>query len=232
MKQKLRILLIDDDPDILIFLRSNFEKKNFLIETAEDGQTGLNKALLFKPDLILLDVMMPGMDGFQTCLELRKIPELDECVIVFLTALNDDASQIKGFDCGADDFVTKPLKIPVLISRVNALLRKKIESYEEKPEISVSGIVVNRERFTVTVDGNEIYLPLKEFELLYMFISNPGRIFSRGDILNSIWPKYTYVGDRTIDVHIRKLREKIGDNFIETVKGEGYAFVKNKDESM
>lgn len=224
MSKEAKILLVDDEPDILNLLKFNLEKEGFDVETAGNGRSGIEKALKFRPDLILLDVMMPEMDGIETCIQLRENKELKNTVIAFLTARNEDYSQIAGFDSGADDYINKPVKPRVLISRVRALLRRKGAGPEKENQLSASGISINRERYMVVKDGGEMALPKKEFELLALLMSKPGKVFTRDSILNDVWGQDIVVGDRTIDVHIRKLREKIGEDHIKTVKGVGYKF--------
>ncbi|MFI5203688.1 MAG: response regulator transcription factor [Flavobacteriales bacterium] len=218
-----KILLVDDEQDILELLKYNLEKEGFVCEKAETGRKGVEKALSFQPDLILLDVMMPEMDGIETCHQLRQNSKTKDILIAFLTARNEDYSQIAGFDSGADDYISKPVKPRVLVSRVKALLRRKglIQSGSETDQ---SGISIDRDRYIVTVEGEELNLPKKEFELLALLMSKPGKVFNRDVILNHVWGHDIVVGDRTIDVHIRKLREKIGDSCIKTVKGVGYKF--------
>jgi two-component system, OmpR family, alkaline phosphatase synthesis response regulator PhoP len=219
----IKILLVDDEQDILEFIRYNLEKEGYSVYTADNGKKAIELAQRVLPHLILLDVMMPEMDGIETCRELRSMPEFKNTVIAFLTARNEDYSQIAGFDVGADDYITKPIKPRVLTSRIKALLRRfTAETTEEK--VKLGNIEINTEKFMVYKDGNEINLPKKEFELLSLLTSKPGKVFSRKEILNKIWGSDIIVGDRTIDVHIRKLREKLGDNYFKTIKGIGYKF--------
>jgi two-component system alkaline phosphatase synthesis response regulator PhoP len=215
-----KVLLVDDEQDILVLLKYNLEKENFLVQTASNGREGIEVAKEFMPDIIVLDVMMPEMDGIETCLELREIPELKNVLITFLTARGEDYSQIAGFESGADGYITKPIKPRVFVSRLKALLRRK--HGVELTKDNTSGLIIDRDRYTVTVEGEEINLPKKEFELLDLLMSKPGNIFTREVILDKVWGSDIVVGDRTIDVHIRKLREKIGDHYIKTVKGVGY----------
>lgn len=224
MRKEAKILLVDDEPDILTLLKFNLEKEGFEVETAGTGKGGIEIAARFKPDLILLDVMMPEMDGIETCIRLRENKELNNTVIAFLTARNEDYSQIAGFESGGDDYINKPVKPRVLISRVRALLRRVNNSQEKQSQLSASGISINRERYIVVKDGEEMSFPKKEFELLALLMSKPGKVFTRDSILNDVWGQEIIVGDRTIDVHIRKLREKIGEEHIKTVKGVGYKF--------
>lgn len=216
------ILLVDDEPDILDILSYNLEKEGFIVHAASNGREGVELARKMLPDLILLDVMMPEMDGMETCVQIREEPQLKDTIIAFLTARGEDYSQIAGFDAGADDYIMKPIKPRVLVSRIKALLRRgEVKSEESATE---SGIVIDRERYVVMREGQEMTLPKKEFELLSLLSSQPGRVFTREVILSSVWGNDVVVGDRTIDVHIRKLREKLGDKRFKTVKGVGYKF--------
>ena len=221
-----KILLVDDEQDILDFLSYNLEKEGFQVDTATNGKDAITKASKQKPDLIVLDVMMPGMDGIETCREIRNIESLKNVLIAFLTARNEDYSQIAGFDVGADDYITKPIKPRVLVSRIKALLRRtpNVSGATATDIIEVGGIRVEKDRHMVIKNGIEISLPKKEFKLLALLISKPGKVFSREFILQHVWGNEVVVGDRTIDVHIRKLREKIGDDYIKTIKGVGYKF--------
>jgi len=223
---KYKILLVDDEPDIIEFLGYNLKKEGFDVYTASNGKEALKTAKEIKPHLILLDVMMPGMDGIATCEELGKIQDLKSCLIAFLTARNEDYSEIAGFNAGADDYIAKPIRPKVLIARVQALLKRFTDS--PKPEndkkIIVDKIVIDKEKHLVTVDGIEHSLPNKEFKLLVLLASKPERVYTRDEIYNIVWGNDVVVGDRTIDVHIRKLREKIGDDYFETIKGIGYKF--------
>ena len=225
-----KILLVDDEPDILEFLSYNVNKEGFEVFTAENGKEAIEKAKKITPHLILLDVMMPEMDGIETCEALRQDKNLKNTIIAFLTARGEDYSQIAGFDAGGDDYITKPVKPKVLISRIKALLKRfKSTSGEERSGeeliIKQSNLVIDKERYIVIKEGEELILPKKEFELLVLLISKPDRVFTRDEIFSSVWGDNIIVGDRTIDVHIRKLREKIGDKHIKTIKGVGYKFV-------
>jgi two-component system alkaline phosphatase synthesis response regulator PhoP len=221
---KQKILLVDDEPDILEMIGFNLEREGFEVFTAPNGRKALDLARAHTPDLILLDVMMPEMDGMETCRELRDDARLKNTIIAFLTARNEDYSQIAGFDAGADDYISKPIKPRVLVSRVKALLRRGVPAVAEQPKRDLAGIVIDKERYVVYKDGVELSLPKKEFELLALLASQPGRVFTRENILSSVWGNDVIVGDRTIDVHIRKLREKLGDDFFKTIKGVGYKF--------
>jgi two-component system alkaline phosphatase synthesis response regulator PhoP len=219
-----RILLVDDEPDIIELVQYNLEKEGFVVATATNGQEALKTALDFRPDLVLLDVMMPEMDGMETCAVLRTMPQMQHAVIAFLTARGEDYSQIAGFDAGGDDYINKPIKPRVLISRIKALLRRKEKGDSAAAQYESQRLKIDPNRFTVTLDGAELTLPKKEFQLLSLLASRPGRVFTRELILLTIWGSEVVVGDRTIDVHVRKLREKMGDHFIRTVKGVGYKF--------
>lgn len=214
-----KILLVDDENDILELIKYNLEKEGFEVVTAMNGREAINMAKKSNPDLILMDVMMPEMDGIEACLSLRELDQFKDTRIAFLTARGEDYSQIAGFDSGADDYITKPIKPRLLISRVKALLRRG--SGKEEVE-APSGLSIDREKYLVFLEGKELILPKKEFELLALLLSKPGKVFTREAILNEVWGNDIIVGDRTIDVHIRKLREKIGDDLIRTVKGVGY----------
>ncbi len=225
-----KILLVDDEKDTLEFLSYNLEKEGYQVKTANNGKLAISKAQEFKPDLIILDVMMPEIDGIETCQELRKNPELNNPIIAFLTARGEDYSQIAGFEAGADDYITKPVKPKVFIKKIGALLKRyNSKSPENKPEdnhkvIKIRDLEVNPERYIIIYKGKEIQLPRKEFSLLNLLISKPGKVFTRDEIYSKVWGENIIVGERTIDVHIRKLREKIQDNYIKTVKGVGYKF--------
>lgn len=225
MSEKKKIVLVDDEPDVLEFMRYNLEREGYLVETATNGLQGIEVAKKHLPDLIILDVMMPELDGIETCKELRKLAPFKNTLIAFLTARSEDYSQIAGLDSGADDYITKPIKPRLLLSRIQALLRRKTEivNEAEKP-ITVGNFTVDREKYIVLKDGEEMLLPRKEFELFSLLISKPDRVFTRDQIMEKVWGTESIVGDRTIDVHIRKLREKFGDNYIRTVKGVGYTF--------
>ncbi|HLP20044.1 MAG TPA: response regulator transcription factor [Chitinophagales bacterium] len=218
-----KVLLVDDETDVLDFMKYNLEKEGFWVYTASNGIEAIQMAKKMNPHLIILDLMMPKMDGIETCRELRNLPEFKNTIITFLTARDEDYSQIAGFEVGADDYITKPIKPRVFISRIKALLRR-LETNETAGKLVVGNIEIDRERYLVIKDGNEISLPRKEFELLNLLISKPGRVFKREEILSKVWGNDTIVGDRTIDVHIRKLREKIGDDYFKTIKGIGYKF--------
>ena len=225
-KNKIKVLLVDDETDILEFLGYNLEKEGFLIYTAANGQEAVKLAESVIPHLILLDVMMPVMDGIETCEHIRKIPALKDTLIAFLTARGEDYSQIAGFEAGGDDYITKPIKPKLLVSRVKALLKRyNVSNTGSEPEVQEQqDIIIDKERYLVILKGKKLVLPKKEFELLNLLFSKPERVFTREDIFHHIWGDNIIVGDRTIDVHIRKLREKLGDNYIKTIKGVGYKF--------
>jgi len=224
-----KILLVDDEPDILEFLSYNIRKEGFEVFTAQNGKEAIEIARKVNPHLIILDVMMPEMDGIETCETLRQDKKFKNTIITFLTARGEDYSQLAGFDAGADDYITKPVKPKVMVSRIKALLKRfHIVNEDEKGDdliIKQANLVIDRERYLVIKDGIELVLPKKEFELLVLLISKPDKVFTRDEIFSTVWGDNIIVGDRTIDVHIRKLREKIGDEHIKTIKGVGYKFV-------
>lgn len=226
-KKDIKILLVDDEPDILEILSYNLSAEGYQVFTARNGVDGVDKAKKKKPHLIILDVMMPEMDGIEACEIIRNTKGLESTIITFLTARGEDYSQVAGFDAGADDYITKPIKPKVLVSKVKALLRRIKDEEEARQEdvLKVGEIEINREEYKVVNNGKEIILPRKEFELLALLASKPDKVFKREVILDKVWGQEVVVGGRTIDVHIRKLREKIGDNHFKTVKGVGYKFV-------
>jgi two-component system alkaline phosphatase synthesis response regulator PhoP len=219
-----RILLVDDEPDVLEFLGYNLRKEGYQIFSCSNGRDAIETAAKILPHLIIMDVMMPSMDGIEACREIKQSPELESTVIIFLTARGEDYSQIAGFDAGADDYVTKPIKPRVLISRVKALLRRYKETENSLTVLRVGGLIIDKEKYQVVQDGLEIVLPRKEFELLLALASKPNKVFSREEIFARVWGNDVIVGDRTIDVHVRKIREKIGLKNIKTIKGVGYKF--------
>ena len=222
MSYQYKILLVDDEKDILEFLSYNLEKEGFQVYIAANGKLAIEKAKKIKPDLIILDVMMPEMDGIKACSEIRDIPELNQVLILFLTARSEEYSELAGFDAGADDYVTKPIKPKLLISRIKALFkRNKIKEFENS--IHIGDITIDKEKYLLVYKNKSIHLAKKEFNLLYYLMTIPGKVFTREEIIATIW-KDAFVGDRTIDVHIRKIREKIGNHHIKTVKGVGYKF--------
>lgn len=224
-KRDIKILLVDDEPDILEIVGYNLSSEGYQVVTAENGVEAVKLAKKEKPQLIILDVMMPEMDGIEACEQIRKIPDLSDTIITFLTARGEDYSQMAGFDAGADDYITKPIKPKVLVSKVKALLRRLKEEDVSDSILKVGNLVINREEYKISLKGNEIILPRKEFELLSLLATKPGKVFKREEILDKVWGNEVVVGGRTIDVHIRKLREKIGDKSFKTVKGVGYKFV-------
>jgi len=221
-KKDIKILLVDDDTDILEIVGFNLEAEGYRIFKAHNGKEALVTAKKELPNLIILDVMMPEMDGIETCENIRKMPELQNTVITFLTARGEDYSQVAGFDVGADDYITKPIKPKLLVSKVKALLRRVKDEMEAEDILRVGDIEINREEYKIVKAGEEIILPRKEFELFYLLASKPGKVFKREEILDKVWGNEVIVGGRTIDVHIRKLREKIGDEWFKTIKGVGY----------
>ncbi|MGB1044561.1 MAG: response regulator transcription factor [Flavobacteriaceae bacterium] len=224
----IRILLVDDEPDILEIVGYNLNLEGYQVITAKNGVEAISKAKKKMPHLIILDVMMPEMDGIEACEILRQTAGLEDSIITFLTARGEDYSQLAGFDAGADDYITKPIKPKVLMSKVKALLRRKKEDTKPEDQITqVGDIVINREEYKIINKGKEIVLPRKEFELLALLTSKPNKVFKREVILDKVWGNEVVVGGRTIDVHIRKLREKIGEEHFKTVKGVGYKFVEN-----
>ncbi len=219
-----KILIVDDESDVLEFVGYNLRKEGFTVFTAGTGKEAVDIAKQYKPHLIILDVMMPEMDGIETCKLLRQIPDLNNPVITFLTARGEDYSQIAGLDAGADDYITKPVKPAILVGKVKALLRRFSEKGTIAEEVKTSDLVINREKYIVTKDGKEYVLPKKEFELLALLASKPDKVFAREEIYSKIWGDDVIVGDRTIDVHIRKIRERLGITNIKTIKGVGYKY--------
>ena len=224
-KKDIKILLVDDEPDILEIVGYNLSSEGYQIFTAENGVEAIAEAKKHLPHLIILDVMMPEMDGIEACEKLRANPDLSETIITFLTARGEDYSQLAGFEAGADDYITKPIKPKVLVSKVKALLRRFKEPEKGETNVKLGNLVINREEYKILIGKEEIILPRKEFELLTLLASKPGKVFKREDILDAVWGNEVVVGGRTIDVHIRKLREKIGDDRFKTIKGVGYKFV-------
>lgn len=218
-----KILVVDDEPDILEFIDYNLKREGYDVHVAANGQEGIDKAKEINPDLIVLDVMMPVLDGIEACRRLREMPEFKSTFIVFLTARSEEYSEIAGFNVGADDYIAKPIKPRVLLSRINAILRRKDQS-AAPAKIELGNLVIDKDSFIVTQEGKRIQMAKKEFELLYLLASKPGKVFTRENILEKVWGDDVLVVDRTIDVHIRKIREKLGDENISTVKGVGYKF--------
>ncbi len=224
-KTGIRILLVDDDPDVIEIIRFNLHQEGYSISTASDGEKAIEEADREVPHLIIMDVMMPNMDGIEACGLLRKDPRFKETIIMFLTARGEDYSHVAAFDAGADDYVTKPVKPKILVSKVKALLRRLRDEDKNEEKLQIGKLIIDREEYQVTFDGKVFSLPRKEFELLFLLASKQEKVIKREKIMEIIWGSEVVVGDRTIDVHIRKLREKIGDKYFKTVKGVGYKFV-------
>lgn len=225
-KEEIKILLVDDEPDILEIIGFNLEKVGYQVATASNGLEAIKQAKKILPHLIILDVMMPELDGIETCERLRQEEHFQETIIMFLTARGEDYSYVAAFDAGADDYVTKPVKPKVLLSKVKGLLRRLNKKESVKELLEFNNLIIDQEEYKVTLKGEELSMPRKEFELLYLLASKPGKVFKREKIMDKIWGSDVVVGDRTIDVHIRKLREKIGDRYFKTVKGVGYKFIQ------
>ncbi len=226
-KQMHKVLVVDDEEPILELLKYNLEKVGYEVKTAIDGAKAVEIAKKFLPDLVLLDIMMPKMDGVETCRRIREIPEMEKTFVVFLTARSEEYSEVAAFDVGADDYITKPIKPRALMSRISALFRRDSKIASPTSIIEIGDLKIDRISYTVSVKDREMNLPKKEFELLFFLAQNPNKVFSREDLLNNIWGSDVYVLARTVDVHIRKVREKIGDDYITTVKGVGYKFSLN-----
>ena len=222
---QVKILIVDDEADILDLLEYNLEKDGYEVIRALDGEEALEKATAEKPQVILLDIMMPRLDGIETCRQLRQIPDLQGVYILFLTARSEEYSELAGFEAGADDYITKPIKPRVLLSRLRAVLRRDQTAASEDSVLRVHGLEIIRDEYIVRKDGETLNLPRKEFELLHFMASRPGKVFRREKLLEKVWGEKVFVVDRTIDVHVRKLREKIGNHYIQTVKGVGYKFI-------
>ncbi|MBT5232418.1 MAG: response regulator transcription factor [Flavobacteriaceae bacterium] len=219
-----KILIVDDDPDIIEILRYNLSLAGYEVKAASNGKEAIKKAKIFIPEIILLDVMMPEMDGIEACRLIREISSLNNSRIIFLSARNEDYTQLSAFDAGADDYISKPVKPKILLKKISSIF-KRIHKKENKIQlIDLGEIKIDRNKYLVFINKNEIQLPKKEFELFFLLASKPGNVFSRDEIMNKVWGSDVIVGDRTIDVHIRKLREKIGDLYFKTVKGIGYKF--------
>jgi len=223
-KSDFRILAIDDEKDILLLLKYNLENEGYYVETASSGKEGIKLAEKFIPDLILLDIMMPSMDGIETCINLRKIGTIKDSYILFLTARTEEYSEVAAFESGADDYITKPIKPRALISRINSFYKRKSSSKNLANLLTIGDLNIDKDTYTVTLKGKEIFFPKKEFELLYFLALNPKKVYSRDSLLRNIWGTDVHVIPRTVDVHIRKIREKIGQNYINTIKGVGYNF--------
>ncbi|WP_224999507.1 response regulator transcription factor [Cesiribacter sp. SM1] len=227
MKQQYKVLLVDDEPDILELLQYNLEKEGYLVRTALNGRKGVEEARAFQPDVVLLDIMMPEQDGVETCRQMRDMSELQNSYIIFLTARAEEYSEIAAFDVGADDYIIKPIKPRALMSRLTALFRRETKKKKNSNKINVGELVIDRTSYTVNIGEQQVTLPRKEFELLFFLAQNPNKVFSRDDLLHNIWGSDVYVLARTVDVHIRKVREKIGEGYITTIKGVGYKFELN-----
>lgn len=226
-KHKMKVLVVDDEPDIIEILTYNLEKEGYEVASAGDGIKAVKTAVKFRPDVILLDIMMPKQDGVETCRQIRAIAELKNTYILFLTARSEEYSEVAAFEVGADDYINKPIKPRALISRISALFRRESQKEQEQEQIRIKDLVINRTSYTIEQNGKTIVLPKKEFELLHFLAKNPNMVFSRDELLQNIWGTDVYVLSRTVDVHIRKVREKIGENYITTVKGVGYKFETN-----
>ena len=219
-----KILVVDDDPDIIELLEYNLQKEGYEVRTAPDGRKGLQIAKEFRPELVLLDIMMPQQDGIETARMIRDDSELRDIYIMFLTARSEEYSEIAAFEIGADDYITKPIKPRALMSRINALFRREAQKSDLGEEVEIAGLSIDRKNYSVTQEGKSVILPKKEFELLFFLAQSPNKVFSREELLHKIWGADIYVLERTVDVHVRKLREKLGDGFIKTLKGVGYMF--------
>jgi len=224
-KSDFKILAIDDEKDILLLLKYNLESEGYIVKTASSGKEGLDIASKYNPDLILIDIMMPEIDGIETCRKLREIEKFQSTFILFLTARVEEYSEVAAFDAGGDDYITKPIKPRALLSRINSFYKRKSSVDNSKNVIEVENLLIDKDSYVVKVDGNEVFFPKKEFELLYLLANKPNKVFKREKIMKNVWGSDVVVGDRTIDVHIRKLREKIGDKYFKTIKGVGYKFV-------
>ncbi len=227
-KQQTKILLVDDEPDIIEIIKFNLEKKGYHVFTASDGLEAIKIAEKIIPHLIIMDVMMPNMDGIEACEQLRKDSKFSNTIIMFLSARGEDFSYVAAFEAGADDYVTKPIKPKVLVSKVKALLRRFEGEDQNENILDFGGLIIDKDEYKIIVQENEIFLPRKEFELIYLLASKKNKVCKREEIMETIWGSDVVVGDRTIDVHIRKLREKIGNNYVKTVKGIGYKFTLPK----
>ncbi len=223
-KTSTKILIVDDDPDIIEILTYNLSNEGYNVKSAVNGVEALKKAKKFIPDIILLDVMMPEMDGIEACSQLREIESLSKSMIIFLSARGEDFTQIAAFDAGADDYINKPVKPKILLKKILSISRRILSENNNTSNIVIGSLVIDRESYSVTLEKDEIALPRKEFELLYLLASKPGKVLTRDEIMFKVWGTQVVVGDRTIDVHIRKLREKIGEKYIKTIKGVGYKF--------
>jgi two-component system, OmpR family, alkaline phosphatase synthesis response regulator PhoP len=225
--QPYKVLVVDDEPDILELLQYNLAKEGYDVKAANDGKRAIELAKDFSPHLILMDIMMPNMDGVETGRRLREMPELVNTYIIFLTARSEEYSEVAAFDIGADDYITKPIKPRALMSRISALFRRESKKVKQEDKVAIGDLTIDRKSYTVYIKDTPVTLPKKEFELLFFLAQNPNKVFSRDDLLQNIWGTDVYVLARTVDVHIRKVREKIGEGYIKTVKGVGYKFELN-----
>ena len=226
MSSMIKILVVDDDPDIIEILRYNLSLAGYQVKSAFNGKEAVKKAKLFLPEIILLDIMMPEMDGIEACTQIKSLPSLKKTMIIFLSARSEDFTQIAAFDAGGDDYISKPVKPKILLSKIRSVVKRIHSSVNENTRIELGNIVIDRNEYLVKIDNNNIKLPRKEFELFFLLASKPRKVFTRDEIMTKVWGINVVVGDRTIDVHIRKLREKIGDLRFKTVKGVGYKFVQ------
>jgi len=226
MSSMIKILVVDDDPDIIEILRYNLSLAGYQVKSAFNGKEAVKKAKLFLPEIILLDIMMPEMDGIEACTQIKSLPSLKKTMIIFLSARSEDFTQIAAFDAGGDDYISKPVKPKILLSKIRSVVKRIHSSVNENTRIDLGNIVIDRNEYLVKIDNNNIKLPRKEFELFFLLASKPRKVFTRDEIMTKVWGINVVVGDRTIDVHIRKLREKIGDLRFKTVKGVGYKFVQ------
>lgn len=217
-----KILIVDDEPDILEFIKYLLEREDYIVDTAANGSEAIQKSKVFKPELILMDVMMPVMDGIEACRQIKLQPDTKNVFVIFLTARSEEYSEIAGFEAGADDYINKPVKPRVLLSRIKAILKRGKNPDYEQTILTVADLIIDRSSYSISVDGKKMVLPKKEFDLLFLLATKPGKVFTREKILSEVWGDDVYVVDRTIDVHIRKIREKIGEKLISTVKGVGY----------
>ena len=226
MSSMIKILVVDDDPDIIEILRYNLSLAGYQVKSAFNGKEAVKKAKLFLPEIILLDIMMPEMDGIEACTQIKSLPSLKKTMIIFLSARSEDFTQIAAFDAGGDDYISKPVKPKILLRKIRSVVKRIHSSVNENTRIELGNIVIDRNEYLVKIDNNNIKLPRKEFELFFLLASKPRKVFTRDEIMSKVWGINVVVGDRTIDVHIRKLREKIGDLRFKTVKGVGYKFVQ------
>lgn len=227
-----RVLVVDDDTDITEMLEYNLQKEGYDVRTASDGRKAIELAKTYIPDLVLLDIMMPHMDGIEAGRLLRNLPELRQTYILYLTARSEEYSEVAAFDIGADDYITKPIKPRALMSRINALFRREAQKADPGDKVEISDLIINRQNYSVNQGDKSVILPKKEFELLFFLAQSPNKVFSREELLQKIWGADIYVLERTVDVHIRKLREKIGEGYIRTLKGVGYMFTDEPEEQM